>query len=184
MKQLYTFLMVFAALGLQAQIINIPDAAFKAKLLQSSPSVHIAAGEGWGVWLAVDANQNGEIEVSEAQAVTRLYIPNSGISSLEGLQHFTNLTELVCNNNNLTALDVSALLLLNHLNCSYNQLQQLDTQGLHLFSLYAQFNQIQAYTIQQQYFDYLDLSNNQLTSLHIPNTVGILHTRSMQKTIK
>ena len=73
-----------------AQIINIPDANFKARL--------IATG--------VDTNNDGEIQQSEALSVTDLYLDSSNISSLEGLQNFSNVTALRCDNNPLIELNL------------------------------------------------------------------------------
>ena len=54
-------LLIFS--GVQAQIVNIPDANFKVKLIS----------------LGIDKNNNGEIEVDEAKNVKQLVINNSNI---------------------------------------------------------------------------------------------------------
>jgi hypothetical protein len=107
-----------------AQIVNIPDANFKTLLL----SANIA---GTGVLRAydsaenaivIDANNDGEIQVIEAQAVWKLNIGvnpvTNQITSLEGLDAFTNLRELRFYANNLLSLDLSALINLELLQCS------------------------------------------------------------------
>ena len=60
MKKLYTLLFIAFAFITNAQIVNIPDANFKAKLLQASPSIQIAKSTA-GLWIKVDANNDGEI---------------------------------------------------------------------------------------------------------------------------
>ena len=91
MKRLCLFL-VFAVIGFtgNSQIISIPDANFKARL--------IATG--------VDTNNDGEIQQSEALSVVDLYLDSSNISSLEGLQNFSNVTALRCDNNPLIELNL------------------------------------------------------------------------------
>jgi len=88
--------------AVEAQVINFPDANFKAKLLQASTSSDIA----WDLnnnRIKIDANNNGEIEVSEASVVSRLLITTGistfNINSLEGIRFFTNLTNFQYNNN-------------------------------------------------------------------------------------
>ncbi len=91
MKQFY-ILFIFAVIrfAASAQTINIPDINFKAKL--------IAGG--------IDTNTDGEIQQSEALSVTGLYLDSSNISSLEGIQSFSNVTSLWCSYNPLTEINL------------------------------------------------------------------------------
>ena len=58
-----------------AQIIEIPDATFKAELLAASPTVEKALNFS-DQWIKIDANNDGEIQLTEAQAVYVLfYVP-------------------------------------------------------------------------------------------------------------
>ena len=58
-----------------------------------------------------------------------LNVSNKSISSLTGIHYFDMLATLICNNNNLTQLDVSNNWNLQSLNCSYNKLTQLLVEG-------------------------------------------------------
>ncbi|MFT3912364.1 MAG: T9SS type A sorting domain-containing protein [Ferruginibacter sp.] len=78
MKYLLTPIFLFIASFLSAQVVNIPDPAFKQSLID------------WGV----DVNHNGEIETSEALARTSLTINNSDIQNLTGIEAFQNLGTL------------------------------------------------------------------------------------------
>jgi hypothetical protein len=80
------FLLLCTAMA-NAQIVNIPDPVFKAYLLSTA--------------INADTNTNGEIEMSEAAAITILS-PNSAVSDFTGLEAFVNLT-------GLTISDASAL---------------------------------------------------------------------------
>lgn len=95
---------------MQAQIINIPDANFKAILLASSPSNTVAKNLS-GNYFAIDANGDGEISFIEAQAVSELKVQPKMISfggveepafneldrimDYEGVNAFVNATSIV-----------------------------------------------------------------------------------------
>lgn len=59
-----------------------------------------------------------EITPELIQNTTHLYIANYGITSLKGIEAFTNLEVLVCPDNPLTSLDVSVFPELIELNCA------------------------------------------------------------------
>jgi Leucine-rich repeat (LRR) protein len=67
-------------------------------------------------------NNDGEIQVSEAAAVTIMYVQSLEIASLIGIQSFTNLQTLNCSYNQLTSLNVQGLTNLQNLYCNNNQL--------------------------------------------------------------
>ena len=100
----------FIAFTTQAQIVNIPDANFKAALINSG----------------VDLNSDGNIQVSEAEAKTSLDVSSESIASLIGIEAFINLIYLDCADNQLTTLDVSNDTALTTLDCISNQLTTLD----------------------------------------------------------
>jgi len=94
MKHLYLlFLALFAIQISHTQIVTIPDANFKNALLNHNP--------------VIDTNNDGEIQVGEAEAVINLNISNQNISVLTGIEFFVNLTSLRCSQNELTQLDVT-----------------------------------------------------------------------------
>ncbi len=91
MKKLLLLLLLVA--GAQAQIVNIADPAFKAALIEDG----------------VDTNNDGEIQLTEAVVVTSMNVNTEGITSLEGVNSFANLTYLDASYNNLTAVDIHDL---------------------------------------------------------------------------
>lgn len=130
MKKYYLLLVVLMGFGsVSGQIVNIPDGPFKAELL-GSYSGSITARNLEGNYFAIDANSNGEIEVSEALQVSALLVDNSYISSMEGINSFTSLEYLYCNNSGISSLDISALINLKHLNCGNNLLTSLNISTL------------------------------------------------------
>src|SRR5687767_13996548 len=87
-------LLTCSVLSTYAQTVNIPDANFKAALVANG---------------AINTNGDSEIQVSEASAFTgTMRVSNKNINDLTGIEAFTNLTALWCDNNNLTSLDISA----------------------------------------------------------------------------
>jgi len=87
-------------------IVNIPDTAFKTKLLQAN-TTNNTAQNNFGQNIKIDTNEDGEIQYSEALSVNRLYVGNSGINDLTGIEAFVNLRVFDCSFNNLTQLDFS-----------------------------------------------------------------------------
>lgn len=68
----------------------------------------------------------GRLTASECEAVKKIEVGGNEITSLKGVEYFTNLEMLRCNNNQLEELDVSKNTELYLLNCSLNQLSTLD----------------------------------------------------------
>jgi Leucine-rich repeat (LRR) protein len=110
--------------GLNAQVINFPDANFKTKLLSSNSTVLVAYDSAFNR-LKIDSNNNGEIEVDEALKVNWLLIDNSNIFDFSGIEKFLNLTVFKCSNNQATTLNISGLSNLISLTCINNKLTQL-----------------------------------------------------------
>jgi Leucine-rich repeat (LRR) protein len=114
MKKLILSTLTVLALsaGINAQNVNIPDASFKANLVGNS---------------AINTNGDTEIQVSEASSFTGIIdCPFASIVDLTGIQEFVLLTELYCDNNNITSLDLSNNTNLVRLNCSFNNLSSLN----------------------------------------------------------
>ena len=127
MKNIFLLLLLFTGI-VKAQIVDIPDANFKAKLLEANTSNSIAYSNGFPI--QIDANNDGEIENSEAVVVDSLAVSTANISSLIGISTFSNLIKLSCSSNTLTELDVSSLTNLKFLVCGANQLTSLDVSML------------------------------------------------------
>lgn len=77
-----------------AQIVNIPDANFKAYLLNGNTTNNQIAFNTAGATI-IDTNGNGQIEVSEAQAITRLNLKNNTlITNISGIESFINVFKI------------------------------------------------------------------------------------------
>ncbi len=159
MKNNYLLLLLLG-FSASAQILTIPDTAFKNALIADN----------------VDVNSDGQIQVSEALAVTNMQVDNSGISSLSGIESFLNLNILNCSSNSITALNISALPNLTRLICSNNLITSLDLSNQTIFQLDCRNNQIAQLVLGNVYQNELDdpfygadlrMSGNQLTAIDL-----------------
>ena len=159
MKNYYLWIFLFFTSLCSAQIVIIPDANFKDALI----------GDG------VDTNEDGEIQVSEAEAVLGLDVFNDNISSLEGIESFTNIEYLRCHNNQLSSLDLSQNTNLVQLICGNNQLSSLNlSQNTNLEYLDCWDNQLSSLDVSQNTnLEHLSCRSNQLTSLDVSQNTNI-----------
>jgi hypothetical protein len=131
----------WADVGINAE--NFPDDVFREYVRSS-----------------YDADSNDILSEAEIARVKHIRVglfvrPLYGnISSLKGIEHFTALTYLQCNDNQLTKLDVSKNIALTGLLCSYNQLTELDVS-------------------KNTALDALHCNHNQLTELDVSNNVSL-----------
>ncbi len=181
MKKLSFLLLVFCFFTTaNAQIVDIPDAKFKAKLLAASSSnttastetsVYNSSNNSWSLpyYNKVDTNGDGEIQISEAKQIKYLYLNNSSITDLRGIEAFTNLQTLLCDENRITNLNVSALINLVGLNCNNNQLTTLDVSTcINLQILSCSSNRLTSLNVSgSTKLVELACTYNQLTSLDV-----------------
>jgi len=150
MKILLLFFTLLLTIGqAHAQIANIPDPVFKQALLD----------HGFYTGVEIDTNFDGEIQVSEAEAITSFLDVNGqfiDITDLTGIEAFINITELEVWGNQLTSLDLSQNTLLQSLGCWGNQLTNLNVS--------------QCSALEVIWGDY-----NQLTSLDLSNNINLTH---------
>ncbi|MFT3795671.1 T9SS type A sorting domain-containing protein [Flavobacterium sp.] len=165
MKKLYFFLMLLPGFAL-AQIINIPDPAFKSMLLSSG--LQNVAYNSDGLSLTLDSDHDGEISVQEIQNVDQLDVRVGGISDLTGIEFFNNMTFLLCSENSLTTLDVSMLGNLEQLYCKNNSLTSLIINP-NLQTLQAQNNLLTSLDLTNHLVPFVAvlLDDNLLTSLTV-----------------
>ena len=211
MKKIYFLFCLMFCFSVNSQIVNIPDPVFKAKLLSASPSQGIAStntpfynstNNNWTVstYHKIDTNNDGEIQVSEAQAIKYLNVYkmlySSSINDLTGIEAFTNLIYLNCRSNDLNTLDLSQNTALKFLYCDHNQLSNLNvTQCSMLIDLNCSYNQLsnldvsQCLSLNELNFSYNQLTNfdsststvlttlycynNQLTNLNVSQNVAL-----------
>jgi len=136
MKTTILILSFILTMNLTAQTTYVPDDNFENYL-----ETH---GMGNGI-----ANDN-YVTTANINTVTSLYINFKNISDLTGIEDFTALTDLRAYNNNLTDIDISSNVALQHFSCSNNQITSLDVSN-------------------NPNLTYLACHHNQLTELNVKN---------------
>ena len=123
---------------------NFPDATFRT---------YVAS---------FDKDNNKHLTSAELAEVKDMTLISKSIGDLTGIEHFTALTKLLCQKNQLTSLDLSKNTALEELDCGDNQLTSLDVSAnTALKQLYCMNNPLTA----------LDVSKNtSLTDLNCINT--------------
>lgn len=159
MKKLVLLMLLFAGMA-NAQIVNIPDNNFKAKLIA----------------LGVDTNGDGQIQNSEAITRFGLDVSNSNISNLTGIRSFLNLQTLNCSNNQLSTLNFSGLNALFTLNCNNNAITAINFTGVNLNSFNCGFNQLSSLNVNNMSnLEILGCNDNALTNLDLSNMTSLLN---------
>ena len=141
---------------------NFPDMSFRNYLLKQSYGSD-------GVLTDTEIAFVRNIDVSGT------YSSLGAISSLKGIEFFTALDRLYCNNNQLTALDVSKNTALTILCCDNNQLTALDvSKNTALITLSCYGNQLTALDVSKNTaLTYLQCYENQLTALDVSGCTAL-----------
>jgi uncharacterized repeat protein (TIGR01451 family) len=146
----------------QAQIVTIPDANFKNALVNTN-----CVGNSSNQYLTdVDTNDDGEIQESEALAVTKLNVHGQGILDLTGIQSFITIESLNCSNNSLTSLTLNNFINLRDLGCGDNNITNLSITNC--FNLYS-FNCI------NNPMTSIDLSSSKVYKFYIVNNPNLTY---------
>ena len=163
MKKLLITCTLFTSV-VNAQNINFLDANLKSKLVNSIVydqtffGNNMIAKDNSNNYIKIDANSDGEIQVSEALNVYSLTLepkitPSTQIVDLTGLENFINLTELNFRNNLISSFDFSPLTKLKHVDGGNNLLKEIDLS-------------------QASSLNYLAFENNQVESVNVKNGSG------------
>lgn len=83
-----------------------------------------------------DSNNDGILQNNEILRVNTISVSSKDITDLTGIEHFIELTELYCDTNQLTSLDVSNNTKLESLMCDNNQLTSLDISNNTALTIY------------------------------------------------
>ena len=149
--------------GLAIDETNFPDANFRSYVLAS-----------------FDSNGDVKLDDEEIANVKYIYAPAKTISSLKGIEYFTELLELNCDNNQLTSLDVSKNTKLVKLICSKNALTSLNTSHnpmLNKLDIYS--NKITSIDVSQNTeLETLYIGRNPIETLNVKNNVKLMELQS------
>ncbi|WP_108808976.1 MULTISPECIES: T9SS type A sorting domain-containing protein [Aquimarina] len=170
--------LLILTLSLQAQEVIIPNPLFKKALLEDHN---------------IDTNNNGKIEISEAEAYTDfIYINNNLIFNINGINAFKNITSLSIKNTsirridlskntklktlvfyknfNVTTLDLSKNTKLDYIDCYRNNLRSLTVLSPNLKTLRCGGNKLTKLSLPNSgKLEYLTCYNNSITELKLNN---------------
>ena len=122
---------------INAQVVNIPDYNFRTYLL-NNPNIN--------------TNGDNQIQVSEAEAFTgTIDCSSKNINSLEGIEKFINLTELICYSNSIPYLNLNENKKLKSINCYNSQVRYIEI---------SQCTELEVLGCGANLIDFLDTSNN------------------------
>ena len=143
--------------GIAIDATNFPDANFRKYLF----------GESYG--------RDGVLTDAEIPSVTSINVSEKSIQTLKGIEYFTALTELKCDQNQLTELEVSQNTALQTLYCGFNQLTELDvSQNTALIYLSCHYNQLTELDVSQNTaLRTLYCYSNQLTELDVSQNTAL-----------
>ena len=149
--------------GLAIDETNFPDANFRSYVLAS-----------------FDSNGDEKLDDEEIANVKYINAPSKTISSLKGIECFTELLELDCDNNQLTSLDVSKNAKLVKLICSKNGLTSLNTSHNPLLKkLDIYNNKITSIDVSQNTeLETLYIGRNPIETLNVKNNVKLMELQS------
>ncbi|UQB67462.1 T9SS type A sorting domain-containing protein [Epilithonimonas zeae] len=196
MKKIIILSAIFVGTFIIAQTINFADTAFKSLLvsINTSPGANVAKDLN-GNQIKIDQNNNGEIEITEAENISWLAVngefSTNKIVNIDEISYFKNLTYLKLQHHEITNLNTSNLSKLSSidvfynkltslevnpivtsLGCSFNNLSTLDISNLNnLVVLLCEFNPLSSLTIGNlPKLEDVYVKNNGLTSLDFSKT--------------
>ena len=141
-----------AAKGIKINKSNFPDKIFREYVSSS-----------------FDKNKDGLLSEKETAAAVTISVEVKNISSLKGIEYFTELKRLSCYSNKLTEIDVSKNTKLTELNCSFNEIESLDvSKNTKLEILSCAFNHIKSIDVSKHTrLTELHCGANELTSIDV-----------------
>ncbi|WP_276484023.1 hypothetical protein [Paraflavitalea pollutisoli] len=123
------------------------------------------------IYAHIDLNGDGEIQLSEAQKVTKLYVDKRNIDNLTGIKSFTNLEEFGFYYNDIREADLSGLKKLRAVYGFSTKLESINLKGCTniegIFLAYNALREIDLTGLTK--LKELELNNNQLFTLNIGN---------------
>lgn len=112
---------------------------------------------------------------SDVKNIKKLNLSSLNISNLGGIEYFTALDTLWCQNNQLVSLDVSKNTTLNYLDCKNNKLKNLNVSNdAALTYLACSNNQLSTIGVSNNIaLNYLECNNNELTILDVSKNIAL-----------
>lgn len=164
MKRL-AFLFFLLPVSLVAQIIDIPDTEFK-RILTQTTVVYDDIGRSGAIG-DVDINNDGEIDMQEAQSVEHLFIEDgTGVNELSGLEHFVNLQSVFLKRFEISEFSFHSFSVLKQF-----EIEKFKTPKLNI----ANLDSLKAVSIATGEIDSIVLQNNPQLLIMLMRTSGIIN---------
>ena len=124
-----------------------------------------------------DTDTDGALNDEERDAVTVIDVGSNGISSLAGIENFSNLQNLYCGSNSLKSLDVSKNTNLKKLYCNGNFLSSLDvSKNPDLITLECYNNELNSLDVSKNTkLEKLDCYGNKFKSLDVTKNTALVY---------
>jgi hypothetical protein len=175
MKKIYFLLLAFFLLtGVNAQIINFTDVNFKNKLLEAD-IINTIAKDLNGDFFKIDANNDNEIQITEAENISWLDLNFSAITDLSGINSFSNLEYLDFSRNNILNTDISGLKKLKRLFLADTLIETLNlSQLINLEELHSSSGKLTSINLSGlKMLTHLNLSFNSLKELDLSGLTNL-----------
>ena len=162
-----------------AQTTYVPNDNFE-NYLETHDANGISVPVGDPTSMGNGISNDDYVTTANINTVINLNVVNQNIMDLTGIEDFQSLQGLNCSNNQLTNLDVSSNLGLTSLICNSNQLTNLDvTSNVALLTLQCGVNQLTSLDISSNVaLTYFVCSYNQLTNLNVSSNVDLTYLNS------
>ncbi len=157
------YLFLFFIGNIFSQTTAIPDPIFEQYLIDSG--------------IDSDGLLNGIVTTEDISGIVFFSVANEGITDLTGIQDFSNLQELNCNNNALTSLDLSQNLTLTKVYCSENQITNLNLgQNIVFNEVICSENELTTLDVSQNTsLKRLFCDKNQISNLDVRQNTQLTH---------
>jgi len=156
----FLYLLLFPLLSL-CQQTYVPDDNFEQALIEFN----------------IDPNPilDDSVPTSIINSIAYIDISNREITDLTGIEDFAYLASLICNNNNLSEIDISNNTMLTELTCSFNYLIDLNiSNNLELVRLACSDNIIETLDISNNTsLEYVDCHANNLSEIDVSNNLEL-----------
>lgn len=124
-----------------------------------------------GTHKKIDENGDGKLSLTERMAVKRIDVSSFEVHNLKGIEKFTELIELKCENRHISQLDLSQNTKLVYLYCKNNELTELNLRyNPNITILDCSDNNLDKLDVSHQNLESLYCSNNNLDELNVKNS--------------
>ncbi len=127
-----------------------------------------------GTHKKIDENGDGKLSLTERMAVKRIDVSSFEVHNLKGIEKFTELRELKCENRHIPQLDLSQNTKLELLYCKNNELTELNlSKNPNITILDCSDNNLDKLDVSHQNLESLYCSNNNLDELNVENSKNL-----------